>query len=197
MAQWQANDPREQYVSAPTVFPFLQKSELPEALRKAWDISVERRGEARFVAGVGHAPRAFQWYTQSFYGDFFHGGNVARRYMELGRLRLSSIHGCRSCNRGNRLDARAAGLSASQIQNIADASSDAFDAAERAVLELADMISMEGQGQRLDEPMWRRLSAHFSAAQVIEMAMAFAVLSGMARFLFAFDLVEKEDYCAF
>ncbi|MFK7885411.1 MAG: carboxymuconolactone decarboxylase family protein [Gammaproteobacteria bacterium] len=184
-------------MSTPSVFPFLDKSALPATLQQAFERSLERRGEARFVAGVGHTPRAFDWYTQSFYKDFFYGGDVPRRYMELGRLRLSTVHGCRSCNKGNRLDASDGGLRDEQIISIDDATSEAFDDAERAVLALADLVSMEAQGARLDEPTWQRLSRHFSAGQVIEMAMAFAVLSGMARFLFAFDLVEKEDYCAF
>jgi hypothetical protein len=30
-----------------------------------------------------------------------------------------------------------------------------------------------------------------------ELGMIMAVLCGMAKFIFAFDLVEKEDYCPF
>jgi alkylhydroperoxidase family enzyme len=184
-------------MSQTPVFPFLDRDALPPGLQQAWDRSLERRGEARFVSGAGHSPRAFEWYTQSFYGDFFNGGDVEPRYKELGRLRLSTVHGCRSCNRGNRLDAKDAGLSDDQIRHIDDPEHEAFDAADRAVLALADLISMDARGRRLDKTTWQQLSRHFSPAQVIDMAMCFAVLSGMARFLFAFDLVEKEDYCAF
>lgn len=184
-------------MSQAPVFPFLDRAALPPALQQAFDLSVERRGEARFVSGAGHSPRAFQWYTQSFYGDFFHGGDIDQRYKELGRLRLSTVHGCRSCNRGNRLDAKDAGLSDEQIRHIDNPAHEVFDAADRAVLALADLISMDAQGRRLDETTWQELGRHFTPAQVIEMAMCFAVLSGMARFLFAFDLVEKEDYCTF
>lgn len=180
-----------------TVFPLLDKSALADSLQQAWERSEKRRGEARFVAGVGHSPRAYEWYTQSFYGHFFYGGDVARRYMELGRLRLSTIHGCRSCNRGNRLDAREGGLSEEHIRQIDNVDSEVYDEADRAVLALANLIALDAEKARLDDALWQRLQPHFSPRQIIEMAMAFAVLSGMARFLFAFDLVEKEDYCAF
>ena len=41
------------------------------------------------------------------------------------------------------------------------------------------------------------LSEHFDDAQIIELGMVGAFLSGMAKFLFVFDLVEKEADCPF
>ena len=39
------------------------------------------------------------------------------------------------------------------------------------------------------------LNENFSDAEIMELAMLMAVLVGMAKMLFAFNLVEKEDYC--
>ncbi len=50
---------------------------------------------------------------------------------------------------------------------------------------------------RLTEPLYERLAEHFSDGELYELGMIMAVLCGMAKFLFAFDLVEKEDYCPF
>ena len=179
------------------VFPLLDKKDLPPELHDAWDASVARRGEARFVSGIAHAPHLFDWYSRAFYGALFRSEHVPVRAKELGRLRLSTRHGCRSCNRGNRLDAREHGLSDEQITNIDNENHPCFDAADRAVLALADLVSMHNDGQQLDVPTYRALSAHYSDGQIVELAMTFAFLSGMARFLFAFDLVEKEDHCTF
>ena len=41
------------------------------------------------------------------------------------------------------------------------------------------------------------LKQHFPDGELLELGMTMVVLSGMAKFLFAFDLVEKEAYCAF
>ena len=72
----------------------------------------------------------------------FHGGLVDRRYKELLRLKLSTLHGCRFCNQGNRADASAAGFSDEEIDAITDMSSDVFQGADKAVLFLAMRLSM-------------------------------------------------------
>ena len=48
--------------------------------------------------------------------------------------RLSTLHGCRFCNQGNRADASAAGFSDEEIDAITDMSSDVFQGADKAVL---------------------------------------------------------------
>lgn len=180
-----------------TVFPLLSRDELPLHMQDVWDRSEQRRGEAKFIAGIGHSPKVFDWYAQDFYTKLFYGGDVPAKYKELGRLRLSSVHGCKSCNKGNRLDAKDNGLTDAQISNIDDVENDAFDAADKAVLALADLVSLDGAGAQLDTQLYSDLKAHFSDGQIFELGMALAMLAGMARFLFAFDLVEKEEYCAF
>ena len=176
----------------PRVFPTLDKSQLPAAMQEAWERSLSRRGEAAFVAAAGQAPEVYRWYADAFYAQLFYGGDAPIRAKELGRLRLSGIHGCRSCNLGNRLDAREAGLTEEQIRHIGNSEHPCFDAADRAVLALADLLSLQGGDRALSPELYEALRARFNDGQIFELGMAFGLLAGMARFLFAFDLVERE-----
>ena len=176
-------------------FPILSKAELPPPMQQDWERSLARRGEAAFIGGAGHAPDLYRWYADEFYGRLFYGGEVPIRYKELGRLRLSTVHGCRSCNLGNRLDAGAAGLTDEQIRCIEDPQHPCFDAADRAVLALADLVSLQGVGATLGAELYGALRRSFRDGQIFELGMTFGLLAGMAQFLFAFDLVEREDYC--
>jgi hypothetical protein len=49
----------------------------------------------------------------------------------------------------------------------------------------------------LSAELYREARQHFDEAQLFELGMTLAVLTGMAKFLFVYDLVEKEDYCEF
>lgn len=179
------------------VFPLLERSQLSPELQELYDRSLERRGEARFIGAIAHNPELLEWYLNQFYGNLFYGSPHLTPYLELGRLRLSDKHGCRSCNMGNRLDAHDHGLSGDKIANIADARHAAFDSADRAVIELADLLSLENRNAKLEEALYTKLGAHFSQSDIVTLSMVFSMLSGIARFLFAFDFVEREEYCRF
>jgi len=189
------------------ICPFFRlfKNPLPESLIPAWERSEARRGEAKIVGGFAHAPDLWHWYVDRFYGEMFYAGRVPVKYKELGRLRLSQLHGCASCNRGNRLDAKDNGLTDDQIRHIANAGHPCFDPADKAVLALADLLSLRGisntlpggEPQRLDADTYAALKLHFTDGHILELSLALSMLAGVAHFLFAFDLVEKEDYCEF
>lgn len=179
-------------------FPKLDRDQLPAELRDLWDKSVARRSESKFVAGMAHNPEMLQWYLKDFYQKVFYGGNVKRRFKELGRLRLSTGHGCRSCNLGNRLDALDGGLNEAEIDNIHELEFEGFSAQDRSVLRLADLMSMgAAPGSVLEEPLFRNLRNHFSSADILELALTFSILAGIARMIFAFDFAVKEKNCRF
>ena len=136
-----------------------------------------------------------EWYFQSFYGTVFYGGQVEVRIKELLRYRLSMTHGCAFCNKGNVEAARRAGVSDAQLDAIMDEGSAVFSGQERAVLRLAaEMVlpNMEGQ---LSPALYADLSAHFDDGEIFELGMVAAVLTGVAKFLFVYDLVEREAHC--
>ena len=170
--------------------------ELPPQMQAAWKRSIEIRGEADFIEAAGNAPELFEWYAD-FYQRVFYGGRVPVRLKELARIKLSMVHGCAYCNRGNRIDALAAGLTEAQLQALDDPDSPAFAPEERAVLRLAGRISLANASGELDPALYAELRRHLDDAQIFELGMTMAVLTGMAKFLFTFDLVSKEPWCAF
>ena len=180
--------------------PFLKRvapDEMPDNLRAAWRESMALRGDAAFFEVFGNNPGLYEWYTGSFYREVFHGGTVPRRIKELVRLRLSNVHGCRFCNQGNRVDALGAGLTETEIDSLSDYENAPFNAAEKAALRLADQMLLTNPDGALSQSLYDDLKTHFSDGELLELGLIMAVLSGMAKLLFAFDLVEKEDYCIF
>ena len=63
------------------------------------------------------------------------------------------------------------------------------------MLELADQIVFTNPEGRLDDGLRARLEQHFTAEEIVELGMIGAVLAGMAKFLFVFDLVTREHSC--
>ena len=157
---------------------------------------MELRGDGTWFEIMAHAPELYDWYGE-FYERLFNGGRVERVIKELARLRLSTTHGCRFCNQGNRPDALAAGVKQEQIDRLDEYESGPFSERERATLALADQMVLTNPSGTLDRDLHDRLKRHFSPAEIMELGMVMAVLTGMAKMLFTFDLVEKEESCPF
>ena len=165
------------------------------AYRESRALQESKGGDATFYEIGANAPHMLEWYFESFYGTVFYGGQVEVRIKELLRYRLSMTHGCAFCNKGNVEAARRAGVSDAQLDAIMDEGSAVFSAQERAVLRLAaEMVlpNMEGQ---LSPALYANLSAHFDDGEIFELGMVAAVLTGIAKFLFVYDLVEREAQC--
>ena len=175
----------------------IRPDELPEKLSASWRASMRLRGDAIFFEVLGNNPELFHWYVQRFYGELFDSGSVDRHYKELLRLRLSSLHGCRFCNQGNRADALAAGIPEAKVEAIGHYEKGPFSEAEKSVLQLADRIALTCPDGALDTTLYVALGEHFNDGQILELGMLAGMLSGVAKFLFAFDLVEKEASCPF
>ncbi len=180
---------------APFIAP-LSREALPEFMRLAHDQALAVRGDSTFIDVMGHAPGVFAWY-RDFYQRLFRGGGVPVAMKELARYRLSTLHGCAFCNKGNRLDAMSAGLSEAQIAAIDDLEALCWSDAERAVIRLAEQMSLGKSDGVVSAELHAELVRHFDNEQILELGVTMAVLTGMAKFLFAFDLVEREGYCQF
>lgn len=63
------------------------------------------------------------------------------------------------------------------------------------MLKLCDEMNLGNMQGYVDEELHGELSAHFTEAEIFELGMTMAVLCGMAKFLFCFDLVTREDSC--
>ena len=72
-----------------------------------------------------------------------------------------------------------------------------FTAAEKAVIAYADEVALTNMDGRMTPELYARLRSHFSEADILELGVAMAVVSGMAKLSFVLNLVEKEPYCPF
>ncbi|MEL7030557.1 MAG: carboxymuconolactone decarboxylase family protein, partial [Pseudomonadota bacterium] len=170
---------------------------MPDDIRNQWRTSMDVRGDATFFEVAANNPDLLRWYVQKFYGEAFYSDRTPVSVKEIVRLRLSTIHGCRFCNQGNRRAALAAGLTEDQIDGLESGELSAFSPAEQAAIRLADEIALTNGAGRLTPQLYAELSAHYDDGQIFELGLIAGVLAGTAKFLFAFDLVEREETCPF
>jgi AhpD family alkylhydroperoxidase len=178
----------------PRIAP-LPRALMPERWRRLAETADEVRGEATLIEVLVQAPELLGWYYDGFYAEVFFKGRVERRMKELLRLKLSTVHGCAFCNRGNTRSAEDAGVAAAQIAAIGETDSPLFDARERAVLRLAEEMALPNMAGEVTPALAADLRRFFSEAEMVELAMVAAVLTGMAKMLFVFDLVSREANC--
>ncbi len=70
-----------------------------------------------------------------------------------------------------------------------------FSDADKAALRLATVMSNAVDDHTIPATLMDELRAHFDDGQIVELGMIISVLAGMARFLFSFDLADKEAQC--
>jgi alkylhydroperoxidase family enzyme len=180
-----------------TPFARVPRAQLPPHMQEIWDKSMARHDDATFVEVMGNAPHIYDWYYQEFYQKLFYSDRIGRRVVELVRLRLANIHGCAFCNRNDRLAAKDAGISDAELEALPTYETGPFVEAEKAALALADVMVLTNAKGAVSPALYQRLKRSFTDADLVELGMIMAVLCGMAKFIFAFDIVEKEDYCPF
>jgi len=180
-----------------TVVNRVPRSELPENLKAVWDDAQERHGDTTFVEVMANTPDLLTWYRNEFYAKIFYGGRVPLRSVEMLRLRLANVHGCAFCVRNDTTAALAAGITQEEIDHLDEYEVWSFSEADRAVLALADQMILTNTFGSLDQVLYARLKESFTDAQIVELGMISAVLCGMAKFLFVFDLVERLETCPF
>ena len=141
----------------------------------SWDRSMELHGDTTFVEVMANAPHAYDWYSRDFYHKLFYSSRVDRKIVELVRFKLANVHGCASCNRGDRLASLDAGLSAEQLDSIDDFEKGPFSEREKVALAFAEVMV-------LTNPL----------------GVVAPVLYARARQVFSDgDLLEKEPFCPF
>lgn len=180
-----------------TLFTRTDRKHMAPPWGTAWDMLDKLTGDATFVEVFAQAPDMLEFVMQQFYAKVFFGGAVAQRYKQLARLKLSLIHGCRTCNKQNVPGALEAGFTQAQIDALIEGRAEPFAPAERAVIAYAEQVALSNMEGRMTPVLFEQLRAHFSEAQILELGTAMAVISGMAKLSFVLDLVERESYCPF
>ncbi|MEM7461000.1 MAG: carboxymuconolactone decarboxylase family protein [Pseudomonadota bacterium] len=170
---------------------------MPEDLQTMHDASTALRGEATFFEVMANSPDLLRWYIDGFYGDVFNSGRVPKIALEVLRLRLSVQHGCKFCNQGNRASARDAGLLDAEIDALFAGDLETLRPELRPIAALSDTLELQNAGGTLSADLHAQLRAYYDPGQIVELGMIGGILTGVAKFLFAFDLVEREETCPF
>ncbi len=178
-------------------FKRIPRDELPKDMQSAWDHAKELHGQSIGIEVWGNAPHVFNWYHTQFYQNLFYGSALDRKLIELVRLRLANVHGCANCNRADRKGAREAGVPEEQIEGLDDYENGPFSDREKAALALADVMVLTNPMGSITNESYDRASEHLTDGEMLELGVIMAVLCGIAKMIFAYDLVEKEDYCPF
>ena len=171
------------------------RAEMTPRLQQEYDETMKLRDDATMQEVGANAPELMAWYKDEFYGKLFYSGRVDVRSKELLRYRLSMTHGCAFCNKGNRVASQKAGVTPEQIANIMNENHPCFSAKDKVVLKLADQIVMTNMHGELSKELHAELKPFFDDAQIFEMGMVAGILTGMAKFIFVYDIVEKEANC--
>lgn len=180
-----------------TLLSRIPRDQLEPRWQKAWEMLHQLTGSATFIEVFAQAPETLEFVMEKFYARLFFGGAVAQRYKQLARLKLSRLHGCRTCNRQNVPGALAAGFTQRQIDALISGNNSPFTDAERAVILYAEQMALTNMDGRLTPQLLAALREHFTEAQVLELGTVMAVIAGMAKLSFVLDVVEREDYCPF
>jgi len=180
-----------------TPFKRVPRDQLPPHMQGSWDKAMKLHGDTTYIEVAGNNPTMHDWYINDFYQKVFYSGRIDKVIVELVRLRLANVHGCAFCNRADTQAALEAGISQQQIEQLADYENGPFSGREKAALALADVMVLTNPRGSVSAELYQRCKRHFSDGELYELGMIMAVLCGMAKFIFAFDLVEKEDYCPF
>jgi alkylhydroperoxidase family enzyme len=172
---------------------------MPDDLRRMHATSVDVVGEAERIEVFAAHPELYRWYHENFYRKLFENRDgqflLDMRWKELIRLTMSLTHGCHVCNSFNIPSALAAGFTQAQIEAIPDPGPDLFSPAELAVIDLGLQIAMQNPDGALTSDLHERLGAHFSDAEILELGVIAAILTGWTKLMFTFDLVSREDSC--
>ncbi|MEQ8388619.1 MAG: carboxymuconolactone decarboxylase family protein [Alphaproteobacteria bacterium] len=175
--------------------PRVPRKAMPAHLQKLWDVGMERTGEATVIEVFANAPELLDWYFDDFYQGIFYKGRVDVRSKEILRLKLSKQHGCFFCNRNNTVDCLAAGITQEQIDSIQDPSPAIFSDKDLAIIELADQMMLQNMSGELTGDLYNQLRAHFDDAQIVELGFVSAILTGVAKWIFVYDMVTREETC--
>jgi AhpD family alkylhydroperoxidase len=179
--------------------PAIARDDLPDDLKPLHDLGVERTGDATIIGVMAQQPDILRWYFGEFYDGLFYNGHAGARVdvrtKELIRLKLSKQHGCQFCNRFNTVEALKAGITPEQVDAIHEPGNAAWDDKDRAVLALAQEMMLQNMDGHLSPALYTQLRMHYDDGEIVEIGFIAAVLTGVAKWIFTFDMVNREEIC--
>ena len=122
-------------------------------------------------------PEMLDFVMEQLLRGVFFGGNVDQRYKQLARLKLSLLHGCRTCNKQNVPGALEAGITQAQIDAMDDFEIGPVHEAEKAVIAYADEVALTNIDGSMTPGSPRGCARIFREADILELGVAMAVIS--------------------
>jgi len=180
-----------------TLLKKVAPEDMSESARTAYEALNELTGDATFVEVFARAPELLDFAMVQFYQKLFFEGRVPDKYMQLGRLRMSMSHGCRTCNMQNVPMIKSIGYTDEQVDAMWAQDYSGFPEKEAAVMELADQIALDNREGELTPELLEKLRRHFSEEEILNICMCMGVIVGLVKMSFALGLVQKESYCEF
>jgi alkylhydroperoxidase family enzyme len=179
--------------------PPIPADQLPDDLKPLYQTGIERTGDATIIQVMAQQPDILRWYFGEFYDGLFYnkhpGARVDVRSKELLRLKLSKQHDCQFCNRFNTVEAMKSGITQAQVDAIFTPEADVWDDRDRAVIALGEEMMLQNMQGQLSPALYRRLRVHYDDGEIIELGFIAAVLTGVAKWIFTFDMVNREEIC--
>lgn len=136
-------------------------------------------GDALAGSVLAHEPELLRAFLR-FYGTLWSHGVLDQATKEVARLRNARITDCRYCRNVRFAGARDEGLSEAMVAQIADGFEESgLGARHKAVIRFADVFLTDPTALRDD--LRAELLAHFSPAEVVELATTLALCMGFSK----------------
>lgn len=127
-----------------------------------------------------HAPNAF-WAFADSWKAIFHNGVCDHAIKDLCRVYISRSVRCEFCGNQRSEKARAAGVEEAQYDELLNfESSDRYDERQKAALAYARAIAW---GEEDLDGLWKRLHAHFSEPELVELGCFIALTFGQQSWI--------------
>lgn len=130
-----------------------------------------------------HVPAAF-WFFADSWKALFRGGVVNHGIKDLCRVYISRTVKCEYCGNQRSEQASRAGFKEQQYDDLLNfESSDVYDEQQKAALAYAQAIAW-GPGSKEDQDkLWKRLHAHFSESELVELGCAIGLTLGQQSWI--------------
>ncbi|MGE0628789.1 MAG: carboxymuconolactone decarboxylase family protein [Hyphomicrobiaceae bacterium] len=165
--------PRISYVRPETITDAAMLAELDRCRREGTP-----RPESQAVRA--HVPKVF-WSFANSWRDVFHTGVADHAVKELCRLYVSRAVNCEFCGNQRSIKARSSGVIEDDVKDLLNfESSTRYDERQKAALSYAEAITWD---LATDDAFWKRLHAHFSEPELVEIGYFVALTMGQQRWL--------------
>jgi uncharacterized peroxidase-related enzyme len=170
----------------------IPSKELPADLAATYERFASTYGPfANQVAVFAHVPAALR-HLFPLLMELREANTLPKRYLELAIVAVSKLNECHYCVAHHAPFLAVEGVSPAGAQRVLDYQDHPeFDDVDRVVVEYA--IAAWTQSNRIPEALFKRLRAHFSEAQIVELTLRITLCGFFNRFNDALQIEEEAE----